>query len=127
VEWREDRAGGFEPAWRESASHGNASVALGIRREDGRRIVVRQVVGLVARRIVNHAHEGDQAVQGARMGIIRFGSRVDVFLPRGARIRVARGERAVGGVTVLAELESAPGRGESTPEPGIRPDTSPDR
>lgn len=104
VEWREERSGGFEPAWRESASTGNASVALGIRRNDGRKVVVRQVVGLVARRIVNHAREGEQVEQGGRMGIMRFGSRVDIFLPLDAQVLVRKGERAVGGTTVLARL-----------------------
>ncbi len=104
VEWREDRSGGFQPAWRESASSGNASVALGIRRDDGRRVVVRQVVGLVARRIVNHAHEGDRVEQGERMGMMRFGSRVDIFLPPDAEVMAARGDRAIGGTTVLARL-----------------------
>jgi phosphatidylserine decarboxylase len=104
VEWREDRRGGFEPAWRESASAHNASVALGILREDGRKVVVRQVVGLVARRIVNHAREGDRVEQGGRMGIMRFGSRVDIFLPRDAEVVARKGDRAVGGETVLARL-----------------------
>lgn len=104
VEWREERAGGFEPAWRASAAEGNASVALGIRRDDGRRVVVRQVVGLVARRIVNHVREGDRVEQGDRMGIMKFGSRVDIFLPREAEIVAARGDRAIGGQTVLARL-----------------------
>lgn len=109
VEWREDRAGRFEPAWRESASRSNASVTIGLRREDGRRVAVRQIVGLVARRIVNPAAQGDDAEQGARMGMIRFGSRVDLFLPPDAEVVVDRGDRAAGGVTVIARLGPAPG------------------
>lgn len=104
VEWREDRGGGFEPAWRSSAARHNASVTLGVRREDGRRVAVRQVVGLVARRIVNPAHEGDRVEQGARMGMMRFGSRLDLFLPEDAQVLVERGDRATGGVTVVARL-----------------------
>jgi phosphatidylserine decarboxylase len=111
VEWREVRSGGYEPAWRESASEGNASVSLGICRDDGRRIVVRQVVGFVARRIVNHAREGDYVEQGERIGIMRFGSRVDIFLPPDAEVVAERGDHAVGGKTVLARLGPEAGTG----------------
>ncbi|HKK26955.1 MAG TPA: phosphatidylserine decarboxylase [Gemmatimonadota bacterium] len=111
VEWREERGGGFEPAWRASAALHNASVTLGIRREDGRRVAVRQVVGLVARRIVSRAREGDAVEQGARMGVMRFGSRLDLFLPPDAEVRVRKGDRAVGGVTVMARLGPPAGRG----------------
>lgn len=110
VEWREERGGGFEPAWRAGAALHNASVTLGVRREDGRRVAVRQVVGLVARRIVNRAREGDAVEQGERMGMMRFGSRLDLFLPPDAEVRVRKGDRAVGGVTVMARL--APPDGE---------------
>lgn len=110
VEWREDRGGGFEPAWRDAAALHNASVTLGIRREDGRRVAVRQVVGLVARRIVTRAREGDAVEQGARMGVMRFGSRLDLFLPADAEVRVRKGDRAVAGVTVMARLGPAGGR-----------------
>jgi phosphatidylserine decarboxylase len=65
---------------------------------------VRQIAGLVARRIVTDGREGDVVAQGERMGIIRFGSRVDVFLPPASVVCVAVGERAHAGVTVLAEL-----------------------
>jgi phosphatidylserine decarboxylase len=67
---------------------------------------VRQIAGLIARRIVNYARTGDSAAQGVRMGLIRFGSRVDVFIPPGSRVRVQVGERTIAGTTVLAELGS---------------------
>ncbi len=98
------RGGGFVPAWRASAGASNARVSVGIETPGGERVLVRQVVGLVARRIVNPARVGDVVAAGDRMGMIRFGSRVDLFLPPGARPRVRPGDRAVGGRTLLAEL-----------------------
>jgi phosphatidylserine decarboxylase len=65
---------------------------------------VRQIAGLIARRIVTYSKTGDQVRQGDRMGIIRFGSRVDVFVPVGSRVSVQEGETTVAGVTVLGEL-----------------------
>ena len=68
------------------------------------RILMRQIAGLIARRIVTYSREGEQVAQGDRMGLIRFGSRVDVFLPLDAIVRVKLGELTVAGTTVLAEL-----------------------
>jgi phosphatidylserine decarboxylase len=95
--------GKFLHAAHEKASLDNEQMSVGI--ESGsRRILVRQIAGLIARRIVNYARSGDVAAQGTRMGIIRFGSRVDVFIPPGSPLRVKVGERTVAGTTVLAEL-----------------------
>ncbi len=97
--------GKFLHAAHEKASLDNEQMSVGI--ESGsRRILVRQIAGLVARRIVNYARTGDVAKQGVRMGIIRFGSRVDVFIPPASDLRVKVGERTVAGTTVLAELTS---------------------
>ena len=68
------------------------------------RVLVRQIAGLVARRIVTYSREGDQVEQGERMGIIRFGSRVDVFLPTSATPAVAVGETTIAGASVIARL-----------------------
>jgi phosphatidylserine decarboxylase len=93
----------FLHAAHEKASLDNEQMSVGI--ESGsRKILVRQIAGLVARRIVNYAKQGDAATQGTRMGIIRFGSRVDVFIPPGSPVRVKVGDRTVAGTTVLAEL-----------------------
>ena len=70
----------------------------------GHRVLVRQIAGLVARRIVNYSREGEQVTQGERMGIIRFGSRVDVFLPITALVRANVGDVTSAGSTVIAEL-----------------------
>jgi len=105
VEHKVREGGGFEPAWRSGASRRNARVSVGIRTAAGSRVLVRQITGLVARRIVNHSVPGAAVRQGERMGIIRFGSRIDLFLPPESVVLVRPGDRAVGGKTVLARLE----------------------
>lgn len=95
--------GKFLNAAHDKASLENEQMSVGL--EAGRaRILVRQIAGLIARRIVNYATVGQSVDQGARMGIIRFGSRVDVFVPTNSTIRVKLGDLPVAGVTVLAEL-----------------------
>lgn len=97
--------GKFLNAAAEKASLENEQMSVGI---DGpsNKVLVRQIAGLVARRIATYARVGARAVQGERMGIIRFGSRVDVFVPPDATIRARVGDHPVAGVTVLAELSS---------------------
>jgi phosphatidylserine decarboxylase len=103
VRYLQYNKGKFLHAAHEKASLDNEQMSVGI--EIGaRRLLVRQIAGLVARRIVNYAKVGDAAVQGERMGIIRFGSRVDVFIPPSSAVRVKVGERTVAGTTALAEL-----------------------
>jgi phosphatidylserine decarboxylase len=77
---------------------------------DGHTVVVRQVVGILARRIVCRVSQGQQVERGERVGLMKFGSRMDVFLPPQAEILVSVGQRVVGGETVLARLEPAGGR-----------------
>ena len=103
VEYVHYNAGKFINAAKEKASLENEQMSVGILSGE-RRILVRQIAGLIARRIVNYAHVGDACTQGTRMGIIRFGSRVDVFMPLDARVCVAVGDRPLAGSTVLAEL-----------------------
>ena len=95
--------GKFLNAASDKASLENEQMSVGIESAHGR-VLVRQIAGLIARRIVNYARVGATAEQGARMGIIRFGSRVDVFVPPDSRVRVRVGEFPVAGVTVLGEL-----------------------
>ena len=93
--------GEYVVAFDEKASLRNERTLIGI--ENARcRILFKQIAGFVARRIVARVREGDTAVAGERFGMIRFGSRVDVFVPPDAAIRVALGEKTVGGETVLA-------------------------
>ena len=69
-------------------------------------VVFRQVVGILARRIVCRVREGQELERGERVGLMRFGSRMDVFLPEAATLRVSVGDRVVGGETILATLGS---------------------
>ncbi len=82
----------------------NARCVLTLRTTRGERVRVIQIVGLIARRIVCHAQEGEWLERGMRYGLIRFGSRTDVILPRTAVPQVKKGEKVRGGSTVLATL-----------------------
>lgn len=95
--------GKFINAAADKASLENEQSSVGLETESGR-ILVRQIAGLIARRIVTYGKVGERVNQADRMGIIRFGSRVDVFLPREAKVRVKVGQTTVAGVTVTAEL-----------------------
>ena len=99
--------GAFLHAASDKASLDNEQASVGLRTVPGP-LLVRQIAGLIARRIVTDGRPGQRAAQGARMGMIRFGSRVDVFLPSGTRhaLRVAVGDRVHAGATVLAEYVS---------------------
>lgn len=96
--------GRFLHAASEKASLDNEQASVGIQGPRGR-VLVRQIAGLIARRIVTDSQPGDRVTQGARMGLIRFGSRTDVFLPLSARpvLKVKPGDRVRVGGTVLAE------------------------
>jgi len=96
-------AGKFLNAATDKSSLDNEQMSVGV--ESGpHRVLVRQIAGLIARRIVTYSKEGEHVRQGERMGLIRFGSRVDVFVPASSVVRVRVGDVAVSGVTVLAEL-----------------------
>src|SRR3990170_1460779 len=95
--------GRFLNAATEKSSLENEQMSVGLETKSGR-LLVRQIAGLIARRIVTYSKEGQQVRQGERIGIIRFGSRVDVFIQPGSRVRVATGETSNAGVTVLADL-----------------------
>jgi len=95
--------GKFLNAAAEKASLENEQSSIGVQTAR-HRVLFRQIAGLIARRIVTYSREGDDAEQGERMGLIRFGSRVDVFVPVGSVVQVKLGERPQAGVTVLAEL-----------------------
>jgi phosphatidylserine decarboxylase len=88
----------------DKASSDNERNALVIRMDDGREISCVQVAGLIARRILCYVHQGDRLQAGQRYGFIRFGSRVDVYLPPSARPKVAIGDKVKATSTVLAEL-----------------------
>ena len=98
--------GAFLNAALDKASEQNERRSLVITTQASQEIAVVQIAGLIARRIVTFAREGDSIGIGERFGLIRFGSRVDVYLPPGHGALVAVGQRAVGGETVLADLKS---------------------
>ena len=102
ITYRKYTPGAFVNAAAEKASLENEQSSVGIVAARGK-VLVRQIAGLVARRIITDHGEGTVVRQGERMGLIRFGSRVDVFLPKGVTIRVAEGERTVAGVSIIAE------------------------
>jgi phosphatidylserine decarboxylase len=102
VEYRRYRPGLFLNATLDKASENNEQLTLGVRGERGR-VTVKQIAGLIARRIVCDAEVGERVRQADRLGLIRFGSRVDTFVPLETAVRVAVGTRTTAGVTVLGE------------------------
>jgi phosphatidylserine decarboxylase len=103
VEYVHYNKGKFFNAAAEKSSLENEQMSVGLQ-SGATRLLVRQIAGLIARRIVTYSKVGDKVKQGDRMGIIRFGSRVDVFIPAGSTIRAKLGDVTSAGVTILAEL-----------------------
>ncbi|HEX3160255.1 MAG TPA: phosphatidylserine decarboxylase family protein [Gemmatimonadaceae bacterium] len=98
--------GRFINAAAEKASLENEQSSVGIDTGE-RRILVKQIAGLIARRIVTYSREGEHVVQGERMGLIRFGSRMDVFIPTNSKVLVSVGDKVAAGTSLLAELPEA--------------------
>ncbi|MGE4046535.1 MAG: phosphatidylserine decarboxylase [Acetobacteraceae bacterium] len=98
------RHGAFVNASMDKASDDNERNAIAMRLTDGQDIAVVQIAGLIARRILCSVREGQMVRAGDRFGIIRFGSRTDLYLPDGIRPQVAVGQTMIGGETVIAEL-----------------------
>ncbi len=94
--------GKFLVAWHPKASTENERTTMVIEKV-GFSVLVRQIAGAVAKRIVYYPHENDKVKQGSELGFIKFGSRVDLYLPLDAKINVAIGQKTTGGVTVIAE------------------------
>ena len=101
------RPGKFLNASLDKASEENERRAMRLKTSDGKEFAVVQIAGLVARRIVCWTDEGDNLAAGERYGMIRFGSRVDVYLPDGSRVLAVPGQRATAGETVIAELNNS--------------------
>ena len=106
--------GKFLNADLDKASEDNERQHFLVERDDGTKIAFTQIAGLVARRIMSFVAEGDRVSAGERIGLIRFGSRVDVFLPAGIGSQVLLGQRTIAGETVLGELGVDPQRGGSS-------------
>ena len=97
--------GAFVSASTDKASVSNERNALAIELSDGRTLAVVQIAGLIARRIICSVREGDVVETGSRFGLIRFGSRTDLYLPEGVKPLVSPGQSMIGGETVIAELD----------------------
>jgi phosphatidylserine decarboxylase len=96
--------GKYLVAWHPKSSTDNERTTVVIKQENGVEVLMRQIAGALARRIIWYVREGDAVKQTEEMGFIKFGSRVDLFLPLDAKINVTMGQKTKGGVTVVAEL-----------------------
>ncbi|MEG1025267.1 phosphatidylserine decarboxylase family protein [Flavobacterium plurextorum] len=94
--------GKFLVAWHPKASEENERTTVVIENDTFGQVLYRQIAGALARRIVNYAQEGMQVIQGTDAGFIKFGSRVDLFLPLGTPINVVLDQKAIGGKTIIA-------------------------
>ena len=99
-------AGKYLVAWHPKSSTENERTSMVIDTESGIQVLVRQIAGAMARRIVCYGHEGNPIRQGDQIGFIKFGSRVDVFLPLGSDIKVKIGDKVKGKVNILAEIDA---------------------
>lgn len=97
--------GNFHKAWLPKASTENERSTVVIETPDGKEVLVRQIAGAVARRIVTYAREDEDCYFDEHMGFIKFGSRVDVYLPTDTEVLVKMGQRTVGNQTVIAKLK----------------------
>lgn len=95
--------GKYLVAWHPKASEENERTTVVVKNEVFGEVLYRQIAGALAKRIVNYAKEGDKAIQGANAGFIKFGSRVDIYLPLDAKIKVSLGQKVKGGIDIIAE------------------------
>ncbi|MCU0317787.1 MAG: phosphatidylserine decarboxylase family protein [Amoebophilaceae bacterium] len=96
--------GRYLVAWHPKSSTKNERTTIVVEHAQGVQVLFRQIAGFIARRIKSYVREGDRVQQGSECGFIKFGSRVDVFLPLDAKLRVSLGQKVKGGSSVLAEL-----------------------
>ncbi|MFV8372990.1 phosphatidylserine decarboxylase family protein [Flavobacterium sp. LB2P74] len=102
VKFSKYHPGKFLVAWHPKASEENERTTVVIENKTFGEILYRQIAGALARRIVNYAEEGMQVIQGTDAGFIKFGSRVDIFLPLGTQVNVVLNQKAIGGKTIIA-------------------------
>lgn len=102
VKFSKYHPGKFLVAWHPKASEENERTTVVIENRVFGEVLYRQIAGALARRIVNYAEEGMQVIQGTDAGFIKFGSRVDLFLPLGTQINVKLNDKAIGGKTIIA-------------------------
>ncbi len=99
--------GKYLVAWHPKSSTENERTTIAVENKAGFTVLFRQIAGALARRIVWYVKEGQEVEQGQQFGFIKFGSRVDIFLPLGSQVLVNLGDKVKGGRTILAELPSA--------------------
>ena len=105
-----ERPGKWLAAYKHDSAHLNERSDITVERQVGdelRRVHFRQIVGLMARRVVTRVAEGDELATGQRVGLMKFGSRMDVFVPPEVQLEVTKGKRAIGGETVLGRFPAA--------------------
>lgn len=106
VDYFKYHPGQYLVAWHPKSSTLNERSAVGLTLADGQKILFRQIAGMLARKIICYAKTGDEAVQGKQMGFIKFGSRVDLFIPMDWEVLVMPGDKVTGSVTALAAVVS---------------------
>jgi phosphatidylserine decarboxylase len=104
ISYLKHHRGAFYPAFVEKSSHLNERCTVVFKSKNGSEVMARQIAGSMARRICTYKKQGDSIEQGAEYGFIRFGSRVDVFLPLDAKVKVEYGVTPVGGKTIIATI-----------------------
>lgn len=105
VQYFKYHAGKYLVAWHPKSSTENERTTIVVKAQNNAEILMRQIAGALAKRIVWYVKEGQAVAQGEEFGFIKFGSRVDVFLPLDATVLVKIGDKTTGGVTVIAELQ----------------------
>lgn len=104
VTYMQHKDGEFYAAFKDKSAEENERTTTAIKLKDGREIVMRQIAGAMARRIINYVAVGDEVDQTTEVGFIRFGSRVDLFLPLDTKLRVKLGDKVIGSQTIIGEL-----------------------
>ena len=106
VTYMEHKNGEFYAAFKDKSAEENERTTTAIKMKDGREIVMRQIAGAMARRIINYVKVGDQVDQTTEVGFIRFGSRVDLFLPLDTILNIKLGDKVTGSQTIIGVLKS---------------------
>lgn len=104
ITYMKHKDGEFYAAFKDKSAEENERTTTAVKIEDGREIVMRQVAGAMARRIINYVSVGDQVVQSTELGFIRFGSRVDLYLPLDTKLKVKLNDKVTGSQTIIGEL-----------------------
>ncbi|MFH1688129.1 MAG: phosphatidylserine decarboxylase family protein [bacterium] len=107
IDFAEFHPGAFFSAFKDEASRDNQHSEIGMVATGGHRIVVKQITGSIARRIIYHLKPGQKVATGERFGLIRFGSRTELFVPVGSDIEIKVGDKVKGGLTIIGRLPEA--------------------